>query len=209
VKERIYLIGTVLIKNSRYNKTRINEQIRSSELRVIGGKGENLGVISTEEALKNAKDAGLDLIEVSPDATPPVAKILDYGKFQYELKKKQKDAKAKSHVTETKNVQVKIATGEHDLNLKARNVSKWLSEGHRVKIDLFLVGRSKYTEMDFKKERLDRILNLITEDYRIAEEAKKSPKGLTIVIERAGKDKKQNKEDPGVKPTEQNNDENK
>jgi len=198
-----------LKQNLRYNKTRINEQIRASELRVIGGEGENLGVISTKEALQKAQDAGLDLIEVSPEANPPVAKILDYGKYQYELKKKQKDAKAKSHVTETKNVQVKIATGEHDLNLKARNVSKWLSEGHRVKIDLFLVGRSKYTEMGFKKERLDRILNLITEDYRIAEEAKKSPKGLTVVIERAGKNKKQDKEDSDIKVEKQSNDKDK
>jgi len=180
-----------LKQNPRYNRTRINEQIRASELRVVGGDGENLGVISTKEAISKAQEAGLDLIEVSPHANPPVAKILDYGKFQYEQKKKQRDAKARSHITETKNVQVKIATGEHDLNLKARNVSKWLKEGHRVKIDLFLVGRSKYTEMSFKKERLDRILNLITEDYRVAEEAKKSPKGLTMVVERAGKVKKE------------------
>jgi len=157
------------------------------ELRVLDNEGQLLGVMDSAEALKIAEDRGLDLIEISPNAVPPVAKIMDYGKFQYDQKKRDKEAKAKSHVTETKNVQVKIGTSEHDLGLKARRVSEWLKEGHRVKIDLFLVGRAKYSDMAFKKERLDRILNLISEEYKIAEEAKRSPKGLTIVIERGKK----------------------
>ena len=93
---------------------------------------------------------------------------MDYGKFQYEQKKKAKAAKASAKVTETKVVQVKIGTGEHDLNLKASNVSKWLKEGHRVKIDLYLVGRAKYSENSFKRERLERILKLIAEEYKTA-----------------------------------------
>jgi len=157
------------------------------ELRVLDNEGQLLGVMDSAEALKIAEDRRLDLIEISPNAVPPVAKIMDYGKFQYDQKKRDRDAKAKSHVTETKNVQVKIGTSEHDLGLKARRVSEWLKEGHRVKIDLFLVGRAKYSDMAFKKERLDRILNLISEEYKIAEEAKRSPKGLTIVIERGKK----------------------
>lgn len=165
--------------------TRINQNIRAKELRVIGADGANLGVLPTSEALKHAEEAGLDLIEISPNATPPVAKIMDYGKFQYEQKKKQREVKAKSHTTETKSAQVKIGTGEHDLNLKARRVSGWLAEGHRVKIDLFLWGRYKYMEFNFLKERLERFLNLITEEYKIADEIKKSPKGLTVVIERS------------------------
>ena len=170
---------------------RINQNIRAKELRVVGADGANLGVLSIKDALEQTKELGLDLIEISPKAVPPVAKIMDYGKFQYELKKKQKEAKAKSHVTETKSAQVKIGTGENDLNLKARRVSGWLKEGHRVKIDLFLWGRYKYMEFSFLKERLERFLALITEEYKVADEIKKSPKGLTVVLERGKKiDKK-------------------
>lgn len=153
----------------------------------MGADGANLGVISLDEALKHARAAELDLIEISPKANPPVAKIMDYGKFQYEQKKKQKIIKAKSHVTETKTVQVKIGTGEHDLNLKAKRTSGWLKEGHRVKIDLFLWGRYKYMEFSFLRERLERFLKLIVETYKVADEIKKSPKGLSITIERGAK----------------------
>jgi len=166
-------------------KVRINHQIRAAELRVIGPDGGNLGVITLSQALEQAHKAGLDLIEVSPNATPPVAKIMDYGKFQYDEKKKLRSAKAKSHSVEVKNVQVKIGTGDHDLELKAKKASEWLKEGHRVKIDLFLTGRSKYMDIKFLKERLERILVLITEQYKIADEPKKSLKGLTTVIEKA------------------------
>lgn len=145
--------------------------------------GANLGVIPLHEALKRAKETGLDLIEVSPKANPPVAKIMDYGKFQYEQKKKQKEIKAKSRVTETKNIQIKIGTGSGDLALKAKKVSQWLKEGHRVKIDLFLFGRYKYMEFNFLKERLEKFLIFVTEDYKIANSVKKSPKGLSTTIE--------------------------
>lgn len=168
-------------------KTKINHQIRAKELRVITDTGDVLGVLSLSEALAKAEELGLDLIEISPNAEPPVAKIMDYGKFQYQQSKKQKEAKARAHVTETKTLQVKIGTSEHDLELKAKNASKWLKEGHRVKIDLFLVGRSKYADMTFKKERLDRILTLISEEYRLQGEPLKSPKGLSVVLERASK----------------------
>ncbi|MEI6345745.1 MAG: translation initiation factor IF-3 [bacterium] len=163
---------------------RINHQIRVAELRVIGPVGENFGVISLKDALDKALAAGLDLIEISPNAVPPIAKIMDYGKFQYDQNKKLKAAKAKAHVIEVKNVQVKIGTGEHDLALKAKKASEWLKEGHRIKIDLFLTGRSKYMEFNFLKERLERILKLITEEYTIAEPPKKALKGLTVIIEK-------------------------
>ena len=166
---------------------RINQNIKAPELRVIGANDTNHGVISLKEALELAEGAGLDLIEISPKAVPPVAKIMDYGKFQYEQKKKNKEIKAKSHVTETKEVQVKIGTGEHDLALKARRANEWLSEGHRVKIDLFLWGRYKYMEFNFLKERLERFLERITEEYKIADETKRSPKGLSVVIEKTKK----------------------
>ena len=151
--------------------------------------GENLGVISREAALEAAESAGVDLIEISPNANPPVGKIMDYGKYQYAENKKAKEVKAKSHVTETKGIQVKIGTGDHDLALKAKRAAQWLEEGHRVKVDLFLWGRYKYMEEGFLKERLERFLKLIPADYKVADEMKKSPKGFAVTLERAGKAK--------------------
>ncbi|MDE2218229.1 MAG: translation initiation factor IF-3 [Patescibacteria group bacterium] len=167
------------------SKTRINHQIRASELRVIGPDGSNIGVLSLKEALEKAREMSFDLIEISPNANPPVAKIMDYGKFQYDERKKDKNARAKSKAIETKNIQVKVGTGEHDLGLKAKKASEWLAEGNRVKIDLFLTGRSKFMDIKFLKERLERILRLVTTNYKIAEEPKKSPKGMTTIIEKA------------------------
>ena len=164
-------------------RIRINQSIKAKELRVIGARGENLGVLATRDAQVLAEEANLDLIEISPNAQPPVAKIMDFGKYQYEVKKKAKEVKAKSHVTETKGVQVKIGTGEHDLTLKAKRVAEWLAEGHRVKVDLFLWGRYKYMEEGFLKERLERFLKIIPAEYKIADEMKKSPKGFSATLE--------------------------
>ena len=171
------------------NRTRINNAIRARELRVIGVNGENLGVITLTEALKAAEEAGVDLIEISPNAQPPVAKIMDYGQYRYQEKRRASEVKAKSHVTETKSVQVKIGTSEHDQLLKARRAAEWLSEGHRVKIDLFLWGRYKYMEEAFLKERLQRFLKIIPIEYKVADEMKRSPKGFTTTLEREGKAK--------------------
>lgn len=165
-------------------RVKINQQIKAPELRVITADGENLGVLPIAKALEEARNRGFDLIEISPNAVPPIGKIMDYGKYLYDEKKKVKSAKARTVTTELKNVQVKIGTGEHDLNLKAKRVSEWLAEGNRVKIDLFLIGRSKYMDFNFQKERLERILKLITVDYKIAQEPTKGPKGLTIVVEK-------------------------
>lgn len=131
-----------------------------------------------------AIEAGLDLIEISPNANPPVAKITDFGKYQYEANKKAKKMKANAVQTETKSIQIKIGTGDHDLELKAKTASKWLKEGHRIKIELFLAGRAKFMDEKFLRERLERVLRFITEEYKIAENIKRGPKGLLVTIER-------------------------
>lgn len=172
-------------------RTKINKAIRASELRVVGPEGENLGTLSLADALKQAEKFKLDLIEISPKAKPPVAKIMDFGQYRYDTKRKASKAKAKAHVTETKSVQVKIGTGEHDQQLKAKRIAEWLEEGHRVKVDLFLWGRYKYMEASFLKERLDRFLKIIPAEYKLADPMKKSPKGWTATIERLPGAKKQ------------------
>ena len=167
---------------------RMNEAIRAKEVRVIGPEGENFGVLPVAEAIGKARELGLDLIEVSAQANPPVCRIADYGKFKYEQKKKEKEIKSRSSVkpTETKEAQVKIGTSQNDMVIKARKISEWLKEGHRVKIDLFLWGRYKYMEFEFLKERLERFLAIVPESYKIADEIKKSPKGLSVVLEATG-----------------------
>lgn len=165
-------------------RERINNQIRAKELRVIDSENKNIGVLSFKDALELATKSGLDLIEISPEGNPPVAKIADFGKYQYEQNKKLKKAKAGAKPTETKSIQVKIGTGDHDLELKAKTASKWLKEGHRIKVELFLTGRTKFMAENFLKERLERVLHLITENYKISDGFKRGPKGLVVTIEK-------------------------
>lgn len=160
------------------------------EVRVVTDEGESFGILKLEEALKKAKEMGLDLIEISPNAKPPIAKIADYGKFQYDQQKKARAAKQKAHVTETKAIQVEVVTGEHDLTRKARQAAEWLREGHRVKVELFLKGRYKYMEPAFLKERLNRFVLTVPEEYKVAEDMQRGPKGFFIILEKAGKVKK-------------------
>ncbi len=165
-------------------RERINNQIRAKELQVIDNEGNNLGILSIKEALELAEGRGLDLIEIAPNASPPIAKIMNFGKYQYEVNKKLKKVKAGAKPTETKSIQVKIGTGDHDLELKAKIASKWLKEGHRIKVELFLAGRTKYMDEKFLRERLDRVLHLVTENYKISDPYRRGPKGLSLIIER-------------------------
>lgn len=162
----------------------INNEIRVQELRVIGAAGENLGVLSLADALLAAETAGLDLIEISPSAVPPVAKIMDYGKFEYERSKKEKVAKSKVKISETKEVQIKVGTGENDMLLKAKKAAEWLAEGHRVRAELFLKGRYKGMGEEFLKDRLKKFLVYIPYAYKVAEPIERSPKGFVCVMER-------------------------
>lgn len=160
----------------------INNQIRAKELRVITDDGENLGIISFEKALEEAKKREMDLIEISPNAKPPVAKIMDYGKFQYQEQKKKKEMSKKTHIVEVKNVRIGLGTSGRDLELKAKKASEFLQAGDRVKVDLILRGRAKYLDRDFLRGRLTRLLDLITEEYKASDEPKKGPRGISIVI---------------------------
>ncbi|MCD5390075.1 MAG: translation initiation factor IF-3 [Candidatus Pacebacteria bacterium] len=166
----------------RDNRLRINNGIRASELRVLIDGGESK-VMKTRDAIKLSEEMGLDLIEISASAKPPVARITDYGKFQYDQKKKQKEIKAKQHTVEVKSIQIRMGTGGADLELKAKKASEWLADGQRVKAELYLRGRAKYMDKKFLHDRLGNVLSLITEDYKVVDDYKKSPKGIAILIE--------------------------
>jgi translation initiation factor IF-3 len=165
-------------------RVRINREITARELRVVGAQGENLGVLSSDAAFKAAQELGLDLIEISPNAVPPVAKIMDYGKFEYERSKKESAARSKAKVSETKEVQIKVGTGDHDMALKAKKAAEWLADGHRVRAELFLKGRYKGMDEAFLKTRLEKFLNLIPYPYRVAEPVARAPKGFAAIVER-------------------------
>jgi translation initiation factor IF-3 len=148
----------------------------------------NLGVMDTRDALAKAYELGLDLIEISPEGVPPVAKIMDYGKFTYSQSKKAKEIKIKTKgsqaASEVKSIQIKVGTGENDLAMKGRRASEWLSDGHRVKVELFLRGRTKFMDKAFLKERLERILAEIATPHKIVDGFKDSPKGIVVTLEK-------------------------
>lgn len=174
------------------NRIRINEGIRAPELRVLIDGGESK-VMKNADAVKLAEKMGLDLIEISSNAKPPVAKITDYGKYVYDQKKKQKEIKAKQHTVEVKSIQIRLGTGDDALRLKAKMASEWLADGQRVKAEIYLRGRSKYMDKKFLNDRLGKVLSLITEDYKVVEDYRKSPKGIAILIEPDKKKQKKEK----------------
>jgi len=119
----------------------INEEIRAKEVRLIDQNGEQLGIVSIQEAMAKAAEANLDLVNISPNAAPPVCRIMDYGKFRYEQQKKDKEAKKKQKTTELKEMRLGIFIEEHDIDTKAKTVSKFLDDGDKVKISMRFRGR--------------------------------------------------------------------
>ena len=119
----------------------INEQIRDKEVRVIGTDGEQLGIMSAKEALKLAEEAGVDLVKIAPTAKPPVCKIVDYGKYKYELTRKEKEAKKKQKVIETKEIRLSPNIDTNDLNTKINAARKFIAKGDKVKVTLRFRGR--------------------------------------------------------------------
>ncbi len=140
----------------------INEQIRDKEIRLIGESGEQLGIMSSREALKLAEEAGLDLVKIAPTAKPPVCKIVDYGKYRYELARKEKDAKRKQKVIEVKEIRMSPNIDTNDLNTKVGAARKFLEKGHRVKVTLRFRGR-EMAHMSTSKHILDDFAQMLSD----------------------------------------------
>jgi translation initiation factor IF-3 len=137
----------------------VNDRIRGNEIRLIGADGENVGVVSPARAMQMAEEAGLDLVEISPNAEPPVCKIMDFGKFKYEQQKKEAEARKKQHVIEIKEIKFRPGTDTHDYEVKMRSVLKFLEGGDKVKITLRFRGR----EMAHQQLGLE-LLNRVADD---------------------------------------------
>ncbi|MDG1119153.1 MAG: translation initiation factor IF-3 [Flavimaricola sp.] len=135
---------------------RINERIRGSDIRLIGAEGENVGVVSPERALALAEEAGLDLVEISPNAVPPVCKIMDFGKYKYETQKKEAEARKNQKIIEIKEVKFRPNTDTHDYEVKMRSVFKFLENGDKVKVTLRFRGR-EMAHQDLGRQLLERV----------------------------------------------------
>lgn len=135
---------------------RVNERIRDAEIRLIGADGENVGVVSGVRALEMAEEAGLDLVEISPNANPPVCKIMDFGKYKYETQKREAEARKKQKIIDVKEVKFRPNTDKHDYDVKMRNVFRFLEDGDKVKITLRFRGR-EMAHQDLGRTLLQRI----------------------------------------------------
>ena len=135
---------------------RVNERIRAPEIRLIGAEGENVGVVSPARALQMAEDAGLDLVEISPNAAPPVCKIMDFGKFKYETQKKEAEARKRQKTIEIKEVKFRPNTDTNDYDVKMRNVFRFLEDGDKVKVTLRFRGR-EMAHQNLGRELLERV----------------------------------------------------
>lgn len=166
-----------------FKKLKINEQIIAPEVRVVDAEGKNLGVMSKEAALVKAKEANLDLIEISSRVVPPITKIMDYGKYCYQAEKKEKNFK-KPSVQEFRSIRITLAISQRDLELKAKKANEFLNEGSRVKIELLLVGRAKYLDRNFLIEKLKKILDFITVPYQETIMSKATSRGIYFIIEK-------------------------
>ena len=150
-------------------------------MRVIDEKGTNLGVLETSEALRIAGERELDLIEIAPTVRPPVCKIMDFGKFKYERETSERERGKKQKEVELKQVRIGFTTGKHDLELRARQTEKFLAEGHKVRVQMRLVGRQK-AHGDLALKKLHAFLTLIVVEHSFETPPKRLPQGLLTII---------------------------
>ncbi len=163
-------------------RPRLNNQIREPQIQVIDFDGKQLGVMTVQEALKISNERGLDLVEVGPSAKPPIAKIMDYGKYMYQKEKKEKHSGGgRSPAQEVKTVKIGFKTGIHDLAIRAGQIDKFLQKGYRVKVELTLRGREKGMA-DFGRTKLEEFSKLITRPYAMEDAIRRSPVGLGMLI---------------------------
>ena len=193
-----FVLGRCPIKTAEAVETRmsinnlfINEQIRDKEVRVIGEAGNMIGVMPTKEALAMAQDAGLDLIKIAPTATPPVCKIADYGKYQYEQLRKEKEARKKQHQVDIKEIRISPNIDTNDINTKANAARKFLAKGDKVKVTLRFRGR-EMAHMNTTKHVLDDFAESLADVAVIEKPAKVEGRSIIMFLT-AKKDDKPSK----------------
>jgi translation initiation factor IF-3 len=172
---------TISARDNRREQTQINEYIRAKEVRLIDETGEMRGIVSIDEALAMAEEADLDLVNISPNADPPVCKILDYGKYRYEQQKKEKNAKKNQHVTEIKEIRLSASIEDHDITVKAKAASKFLQDGDKVKVSLRFRGRERdYTQLGF--DAMHKFAEMVSEFGVIEKEPKMEGRRMNMFL---------------------------
>jgi translation initiation factor IF-3 len=163
------------------NDIRVNELIRARMVRLISAEGEQLGIVTSKEALSAAKDEGMDLVEVAPNSDPPVCRIMDYGKFKYQAAKKGQGARKKSRSVQIKEIKLRPNTEDHDLGFKIKNAKKFLTKKDRVKVSVFFRGREMaYMDAGFKL--LERVAEEVKEEGTVEEEPKREARNRIAMI---------------------------
>ncbi|WP_442439564.1 translation initiation factor IF-3 [Pseudoruegeria aquimaris] len=160
---------------------RVNERIRAPEIRLIGADGENIGVVHPAKAMDLAAEAGLDLVEISPNATPPVCKIMDFGKFKYEQQKRESEARKKQKTIEVKEVKFRPNTDTHDYEVKMRNVLKFLNNGDKVKVSLRFRGR-EMAHQNLGRALLERVAEDVKEIGKVENMPKMEGRQMIMMI---------------------------
>ncbi len=165
----------------------LNEEIRDSEIRLIGSTGEQLGIMSAAQALNIADEQGLDLVKISPQANPPVCKLMDYGKFRFEQSKREKEARKNQHVVEIKEVRMSPGIDVGDFNTKLKNAQKFLSEGNRVKVSVRFRGR-EMAHTEIGRDLLLRFAEQVGELASMDKDPKMEGRSMSIFLSpRVGK----------------------
>lgn len=159
----------------------INEQIRDKEVRVIGEDGAQLGIMSSREAMKLAQEAELDLVKIAPTAKPPVCKIIDYGKYRYELARKEKEAKKKQKTVEVKEVRLSPNIDVNDLNTKVNNAKKFIAKGNKVKVTLRFRGR-EMAHVQSSKHILDDFADMLKDVASVEKAPKLEGRSMSMVL---------------------------
>lgn len=172
-------VGT--LSTERERRTRVNHQIRISPVRVITQSGEQLGVLPIEEALAAADERGLDLVEVAPNARPPVVKIMDFGKFKFEEAKAARAAKKKQHIILLKEVKFRPGIDDHDFEFKTRHAREFLLEGNKVKVTMMFRGR-QLAHVDIGRAVLDRVAETLADVGKVEVMPKLEGRNMTMVI---------------------------
>ena len=161
---------------------RINNRIRSLDVQVINSSGENLGILPIKKAIDIAKEEGLDLIEISPNANPPVCKIMDMGKYKYDLQKKANQAKKKQKIVSLKEIKLRPGTEAHDYNFKIKNAKKFISKGDKVKFTVKFKGREmQHTELG--KELMNRIIEETKDVAKVESKPKFEGRQMVMIIQ--------------------------
>ncbi|MDQ1283891.1 MAG: translation initiation factor [Patescibacteria group bacterium] len=184
------IINTKIIRRSPYKKpffkkreprTRINDYIRAPQIRVVDDSGNQLGIMPPSQALALAKEKELDLVEIAPNAKPPVCRIMDFGKYQYQKSREERQNRARQKKVDIKGIRIGVRTDDHDLGFKKDQAEKFLKKGHKLKLEIRLRGREK-AHQDLARKNLVEFIKTIEVPNKLEQEVKRFPGGFNAII---------------------------